>query len=104
MGSRPESTDEVGNHIAGTFGTALLLSLGLDRIARTLSLYKMLALLYAAVFLLAFDATNARTRVMAIPFILAIALGNSQVKKANEDSSKGGFGLIVSFPLVRSSQ
>lgn len=79
---------------AGTFGTALLLSLGLIRIARNLSLYKMLALLYAAVFLLAFDATNATTGVMAIPFILAIALGNSQVKKANEDSSKGGFGLI----------
>ena len=80
--------------VAGTFGTAMLLSLGLVRIARNLSLYKMLALLYAAVFLLAFDATNATTGVMAIPFILAIALGNSQVKKENEDSGKGGFGLI----------
>ena len=80
----------------------MLLSLGLVRIARNLSLYKMLALLYAAVFLLAFDANNATTGVMAIPFILAIALGNSQVKKANEDSSKGGFGLTASFRLVPS--
>lgn len=80
--------------VAGTTGIAMVLSFGLVRIARNLSLYKMLALLYAAVFLLAFDANNGTTGVMAIPFILAIALGNSQVKKENEDSSEGGFGLI----------
>lgn len=89
-----------------SFGLASLLGLGLYRILFSVPLYLILTVLYGIVFLLsffiqseilifAFDASGATTGIMAVPFILALALGVSQLKKDSKAGEKDSFGTIA---------
>lgn len=87
-------------------GIGVALMLGLIRIVYNIPLYKVLTGLYALIFILAlfttsgflaisFDASGATTGAMTVPFILALALGVSALKKDSKASEKDSFGLVA---------
>lgn len=87
-------------------GIAVLFSCGLFRIIRNIPLYLMLTALYGIVFVLslftphefigiAFDASGATTGALTVPFILAMAIGVSTLKKDSKMSEKDSFGLVA---------
>ncbi len=87
-------------------GIAVMLTLGLVRIVKNIPLYKLLTVLYFIIFLLAiftssgflaisFDASGATTGAMTVPFILALGLGVSSMKKDSKASEKDSFGLVA---------
>ena len=89
-----------------SIGIAVLLSLGLVRIVYNFPLYKMLTLLYLIILVLAlftsreflaisFDASGATTGALTVPFILALAIGTSALKKDSKASEKDSFGLVA---------
>ncbi len=89
-----------------SLGIAVLLSLGLVRIVYNLPLNKMLTVLYGIILVLAFftssefmsisfDASGATTGALTVPFILALALGVSSLKKDSKASEKDSFGLVA---------
>ncbi|WP_286147577.1 DUF1538 domain-containing protein [Paenibacillus sp. FSL R5-0490] len=89
-----------------SIGIAALLSAGLVRIVYNLPLYKLLTILYLIIFILAiftspeflaisFDASGATTGAMTVPFILALALGVSSLKKDSQASEQDSFGLVA---------
>lgn len=86
-------------------GIAVMLSLGLIRIVYNIPLYKILSVLYFIIFglalftspeflAIAFDASGATTGALTVPFILALALGVSTLKKDSKASEKDSFGLV----------
>ncbi len=86
-------------------GIGLLLSAGLLRILFNIPLYKTLTVLYIIILILAifsspvflgiaFDASGATTGALTVPFVLAIALGISVMKKDSKASEKDSFGLV----------
>jgi len=92
--------------IVVSIGLAILLSFGFVRIIYNIPLYIILTVLYLIVFILsiftkpellaiAFDASGATTGVLAVPFILALALGISHLKKDSKASEKDSFGTIA---------
>ncbi|PKM71679.1 MAG: DUF1538 domain-containing protein [Firmicutes bacterium HGW-Firmicutes-16] len=89
-----------------SIGVALLLSLGLVRIIYNIALQKILIILYGVILILAiftspefmpisFDASGATTGALTVPFILALALGVSQLKKDSKASETDSFGLVA---------
>lgn len=89
-----------------SIGIAVMLSFGLIRIVYNIPLYKILTILYLLVFVLAiftspeflaisFDASGATTGALTVPFILALALGVSNLKKDSKASEKDSFGLVA---------
>lgn len=87
-------------------GIAILLSLGLIRIVYNIPLYKMITVLYLIIFVIAifaspefvaisFDASGAVTGALVVPFILALGLGVSSLKKDSKASEKDSFGLVA---------
>lgn len=87
-------------------GMAVMLAAGFVRIVVNLPLFKILAFLYGLIFLLAvftsseflaisFDASGATTGVLAVPFILSLAVGVSHLKKDSKASEKDSFGLVA---------
>ncbi len=87
-------------------GIAIMLSLGLIRIVLNYPLYKLLTILYGLIFLLAlftsreflalsFDASGATTGALTVPFILALAVGISKLKKDSGSSGQDSFGLVA---------
>ncbi len=89
-----------------SIGIAFLLSFGLVRIVYNFPLNKMLTILYGIIFVLAlftssefmsisFDASGATTGALTVPFILALALGVSSLKKDSKASEKDSFGLVA---------
>lgn len=89
-----------------SIGIALLLSTGLVRIVYNIPLRKMLTALYGIIFILAIftspeflsislDASGATTGALTVPFILAMALGVSGLKKDSEASEEDSFGLVA---------
>ena len=87
-------------------GIAALLSIGLVRIVFNFPLYKLLTVLYGIVFILAlftspeflaisFDASGATTGALTVPFILALAMGISKLKKDSKSSEEDSFGLVA---------
>ena len=89
-----------------SIGIALMLSLGLTRIVYNIPLYKILSVLYGFIFILAlftspeflaisFDASGATTGALTVPFILALAMGVSTLKKDSKSSEKDSFGLVA---------
>lgn len=89
-----------------SIGIAVMVSLGLARIVYNIPLYKMLTLLYLLILILAiftsseflaisFDASGATTGVITVPFILALTLGVSALKKDSKASEEDSFGLIA---------
>ncbi|MDD4238130.1 MAG: DUF1538 domain-containing protein [Desulfotomaculaceae bacterium] len=89
-----------------SIGIAVLLALGLIRIVYNIPLYKLLTICYLIVFALAvftspefiaisFDASGATTGALTVPFILALALGVSALKKNSKASEEDSFGLVA---------
>ncbi len=91
--------------IVVSVGIAVMVSLGLARIVLGFPLHKFLAISYLIIFALgiftsphflaiAFDASGATTGAMTVPFILALALGVSSLKKDSQASETDSFGLV----------
>lgn len=89
-----------------SIGIAAMLSLGLVRIVYNIPLYQVLTILYGVIlglsfftsseFLaISFDASGATTGAMTVPFILALAVGVSVLKKDSKASEKDSFGLVA---------
>ncbi|SDY77966.1 DUF1538 domain-containing protein [Tindallia californiensis] len=92
--------------ITVSVGIAVMLALGFIRIVYNIPLYILLLILYGLVFILsifsslefitiAFDASGATTGVLAVPFILALSVGVSNLKKDRKASEKDSFGLVA---------
>ncbi|MCM0650217.1 DUF1538 domain-containing protein [Clostridium swellfunianum] len=91
--------------IVVSVGLAIMVALGFIRVVYNVPLYKVLTVLYFLVFILAlftsseflaiaFDASGATTGVLAVPFILALSMGISALKKDSKSSEKDSFGLV----------
>jgi hypothetical protein len=89
-----------------SIGIAVMLAIGLGRIVYNFPLYKLLTIIYAIIFGLAcitsreflaisFDASGATTGALTVPFILALAIGVSKLKKDSKASEKDSFGLVA---------
>ncbi|KAA9016945.1 DUF1538 domain-containing protein [Niallia endozanthoxylica] len=89
-----------------SIGIGALISVGLVRIVFNFPLYKLLTILYLIILVLAiftspeflaisFDASGATTGALTVPFILALALGVSVLKKDSKASEKDSFGLVA---------
>ena len=88
-----------------SIGIAIMLAIGLFRIVFNKPLHKLLTIIYLIIFGLAiftssefiaisFDASGATTGAMTVPFMLAIALGVSSLKKDGRASEEDSFGLV----------
>lgn len=91
--------------IVVSVGMAILLAVGFLRIVYNIPLNRILTVLYGVTFVLAlftsseflaisFDASGATTGVLAVPFILALSIGVSKLKKDSKASEKDSFGLV----------
>ena len=89
-----------------SIGIAVMLSLGLGRILYNIPLYKLLSGIYGVILILAlftspeflaisFDASGATTGALTVPFMLALAMGVSTLKKDSKSSEKDSFGLVA---------
>lgn len=89
-----------------SIGIAVMLALGLIRIVYNIPLFKILTGVYLIIFVLSlftsseflaisFDASGATTGALTVPFILALALGVSRLKKDSKASEKDSFGLVA---------
>ena len=89
-----------------SIGIAIMLSNGLTRIVYNVPLFKILTVLYGIILVLAiftprefiaiaFDASGATTGALTVPFILALAMGVSKLKKDSKSSEKDSFGLVA---------
>ncbi len=87
-------------------GIAVMLVVGLVRIVYNIPLFKVLTAVYGLILLMsmfttrdflaiAFDASGATTGSMSVPFILALAIGVSAMKKDSKASEKDSFGLVA---------
>ncbi|WP_173917712.1 DUF1538 domain-containing protein [Halobacillus sp. Marseille-Q1614] len=92
--------------IVVSIGIGLLIATGFVRIVYNFPLYKLLTILYLIILVLAvftspeflaisFDASGATTGALTVPFILALALGISTLKKDSKASEKDSFGLVA---------
>lgn len=92
--------------IVVSVGLAILLSVGFLRIIHNTPLNKILTALYLLIFVMAlftsreflaisFDASGATTGILAVPFILALSVGISALKKDSKSSEKDSFGLVA---------
>ncbi|MCK9479403.1 MAG: DUF1538 domain-containing protein [Firmicutes bacterium] len=88
-----------------SLGIGILLALGFIRIVFNFPLYKSFTILYGIILVLsffstpeflaiAFDASGATTGALSVPFILALALGVSSMKKDSAASEQDSFGLV----------
>ncbi len=89
-----------------SIGISIMMTLGVLRIIYNIPLYKFLTLTYIIIFGLAlftsseflaisFDASGATTGAMTVPFILALSMGVSSLKKDSKASEKDSFGLVA---------
>lgn len=87
-------------------GIAAMLSIGLVRILYNFPLYKLLFIMYSVILVLslftsreflaiAFDASGATTGALTVPFMLALAVGVSILKKDTKANEKDSFGLVA---------
>ncbi|MHC1694709.1 MAG: DUF1538 domain-containing protein [Eubacteriales bacterium] len=88
-----------------SLGIALMLMLGLIRIVNNFPLYILLTVIYGIILIMSFfvtpeflaisfDASGATTGALTVPFILALAIGVSKMKKDSKSSEKDSFGLV----------
>lgn len=91
--------------IAVSIGTGLMLSLGIIRIVKNISLRIVLMGTYSVILLLAvfsssdmlavgFDASGATTGALTVPLVLSLSLGVSAMKKDSRSSEEDSFGLV----------
>ena len=89
-----------------SIGIAIMLSNRLTRIVYNVPLFKILTVLYGIILVLAiftprefiaiaFDASGATTGALTVPFVLALAMGVSKLKKDSKSSEKDSFGLVA---------
>ncbi|MDR1539861.1 MAG: DUF1538 domain-containing protein [Clostridiales bacterium] len=87
-------------------GIAIMLAAGFIRILYNYPLYKLLTLMYLLIgalsllvsqeFLaISFDASGATTGALTVPFILALTVGVSSLKRDSKASEKDSFGLVA---------
>lgn len=92
--------------IVVSIGIAVLLGTGLGRIVKGFPLYKLLTILYLIILVLSFftsreflaisfDASGATTGAMTVPFIMALAIGVTAMRKDSKASEKDSFGLVA---------
>lgn len=92
--------------IVVSIGIGVLIATGLVRIVFNIPLYKVLSVLYLIILVLSlftspeflaisFDASGATTGALTVPFILALALGISSLKRDSKASEKDSFGLVA---------
>ena len=92
--------------IVVSIGMAVMISVGFIRVFYNIPLYKLLLVSYLVIFglalfssreflAIAFDASGATTGVLAVPFILALSVGISKLKKDSKASEKDSFGLVA---------
>jgi len=88
-----------------SLGVAAMIGLGLIRIVFNVSLRKFFAASYLLILVLgiftspgflaiAFDSSGATTGALTVPFMLALALGVSSMKKDSKESESDSFGLV----------
>lgn len=89
-----------------SIGIAVMFALGLLRIVYNLPLNRILVGLYGIIFVLAlltspeflaisFDSSGATTGALTVPFMLALAIGVSSLKKDSKASETDSFGLVA---------
>lgn len=95
-----------------SLGVGIMISSGLFRIFKDISLSTMMSIIYGTVFILmifaeemghaiAFDASGATTGAMTTPFIIALGLGVAKLKgDKSEDDSFGLVGLASTGPIL----
>lgn len=95
-----------------SLGVGIMISAGLFRIFKDISLSTMMCVIYGLVFILmifteemghdiAFDASGATTGAMTTPFIIALGLGVANLKgEKSEDDSFGLVGLASTGPIL----
>ncbi len=99
------SIGKIPTVIVVSLGIALMLSLGFVRIVYNIPLNKTMTLLYFVVFVLAcftpeeffsvsFDSSAAPTGAITVPFILALTVGVSALKKNSKVSEADSFGMV----------
>ena len=92
--------------IVVSIGLAIMISFGFLRVFYNIQLYKVLFFIYILVFGLAlftsreflaisFDASGATTGILAVPFILSLAVGISKLKKDSKAAEEDSFGLVA---------
>lgn len=104
---------KIGLLVAISIGVGILLVVGLMRIIYSISLSKLLTILYGIILVMAlfsspsflgiaFDASGATTGAMTVPFILALGLGVSSAKggKSIEEDSFGLVGVASTGPIL----
>jgi len=100
------SVSKTSTVIIVSVGIAFMMSFGLIRIVYNIPLYLILTAIYGLILLIspfvsreflaiAFDASGATTGALTVPFILAIAIGISDLKKDIKASEKDSFGLVA---------
>lgn len=88
-----------------SLGIAVLLTVGLLRIVYAWGLKTVLVVLYGIILVIslisppdflpiAFDSSGATTGALAVPFILAIALGTSSMRRDSRKGEDDSFGLV----------
>ena len=95
-----------------SLGVGIMISSGLYRIFKDISLSTMMCIIYGIVFILiifteemghaiAFDASGATTGAMTTPFIISLGLGVANLKgEKSEDDSFGLVGLASTGPIL----
>lgn len=95
-----------------SLGVGIMISAGLFRIFKDISLSVMMCVIYGSVFILmifteemghaiALDASGATTGAMTTPFIIALGLGVANLKgEKSEDDSFGLVGLASTGPII----
>ena len=95
-----------------SLGVGIMISSGLFRIFKDISLSTMMCLIYGTVFILmifteemghaiAFDASGATTGAMTTPFIIALGLGVANLKgEKSDDDSFDLVGLASTGPIL----
>lgn len=94
-----------------SIGTGIMLSIGISRIVYGIKIKYLLLLFYLIVLLLSlfsntdflaisFDASGATTGALAVPFILAIAIGTSASNSHSQDSDSFGLVGIASIGAI----
>lgn len=89
-----------------SLGIAVMMTIGLIRIIFNVSLVKLLTAIYGFIFILAlfvskdflaiaFDASGATTGALTVPFILALSVGVSTLKRSHKEAEEDTFGLVA---------
>lgn len=89
-----------------SIGLAIMVALGFLRVFFNIPLKVFLLVSYIIIFILAFftqpeflaiafDASGATTGILAVPFLLALAVGISRLRKDSKASEEDSFGLVA---------